>query len=242
MKINDIINEDLQITAMDPNDPKKPVTLTDPTTKVTTTYPDASHLKAGPNGVTIDPNAQADQSKLPVPKVGDTVKTDPNAKPVAEQRGKAPKAHVNFTPEDLSALNHIKDLDELKHRAFELISNEGPASMQPEKIAYFKDRLGELNSRMAVIKMMYDMLLSGEGLGVMGSRHSTDKNAYRNKFVDEDQDENDSIQPGRRNPSIGGNPANSFIRDVQDPKFTKSARGVSESAELTAMLTIAGLR
>jgi len=252
MKINEILKEDQQITAIDPNDPKKPVTVTDPETKVTTTYPDALSLSKNPDG-TVSTNNDPNKKPDAAPQVGDKLKpADPN-KPVAEERGKKAKVHVNFTPEDLGKLNHIKDLGELKQQAFALISNEGPASIQPEKIEYFKNRLEMLNSRMAVIKMMYDMLLSGEGLGVIGSRNSTEKNSYRSKFVDEDQDEDDTIDPDHENLDVGGDKTDRFINDIQDHEFSRSARGhnnnsgqgrasYAESAELIEMLRIAGLR
>ena len=97
----------------------------------------------------------------------------------------------NFTPDDLQALSKIRDLGTLKIRAMELISNPNSTRpMQPEKVAWFQRAVDSKRNPAAIIKLMYDLLLSGEGLGVKGSQYSTKKNNYRTKFGEE--------QTGRR--------------------------------------------
>lgn len=94
----------------------------------------------------------------------------------------------NFTALDLKKLEGIKNLDQLKDKAFELISNpDSGAPMKPEKVAWFKNRLTQLRTPNAVIKMMWDMLLSGEGHGVIGQKHTMGRNSYRQQFGEEEQ-------------------------------------------------------
>ena len=88
----------------------------------------------------------------------------------------------NFTADDIKELEGIKDLATLKARAFALISKPSARPMKPEKVAWFKNRLDSLVSPIAVIKLMYDLLLSGEGQRVIGSRSSMGSNSYRSRF------------------------------------------------------------
>ena len=90
--------------------------------------------------------------------------------------------HDNFTPADLKSLERIRDLPTLKARAKELIKGKPVKRMKPEKIAFFYDRVDQLTSPLAIIKMMYDMLLAGEGHKVIGSKSSMDPNSYRARF------------------------------------------------------------
>ena len=101
----------------------------------------------------------------------------------------------NFTADDIKRLETINDLATLKTQAKQLIKGKPARRMKPEKIAYFYDRVDDLPSRLAVIKMMYDLLLAGEGHKVLGTRHSMDPNVYQRRFgealaVSRDQDEN----------------------------------------------------
>lgn len=93
-----------------------------------------------------------------------------------------PKPAVNFSIEDIKNLEQIENLPILKDRAFALISKPSRRPMKPEKVSWFKSVLDQKNSRMGVIKLMYDLLLSGEGHQVIGSRNSLDPNKYRNTF------------------------------------------------------------
>jgi len=100
-----------------------------------------------------------------------------------EYIGENKKDHPNFTADDLNELNVIRDLPTLKQRAFQLLSN--PTSghpMKPEKVEWFKQALKQKANPASVIKLMWDLLLSGEGNAVKGSRFSTDKNSYRSTF------------------------------------------------------------
>ena len=88
----------------------------------------------------------------------------------------------NFTAADIKELEGIRDLATLKDRAFALISKPSKRPMKPEKVQWFKSRLDSLTTPIAVIKLMYDLLLSGEGQSVIGSRNSMSSNSYRGRF------------------------------------------------------------
>jgi hypothetical protein len=101
------------------------------------------------------------------------------------------KAQINFDVEDLKRLERIRDLPTLKAQAFELISKPSAKPMKPEKVQWFKSALENMNSPMKVIKLMYDLLLSGEGHAVVGSKSSMNPNSYRQRFGEEMAETND---------------------------------------------------
>jgi len=91
----------------------------------------------------------------------------------------------NFTIDDIHRLEQIKDFETLKARAKHLIKGKPARRMKPEKIAYFYNRVDTLTSPMKVIKMMYDLLLAGEGMRTIGSQNSTNPNLYQRRFTEE---------------------------------------------------------
>jgi hypothetical protein len=106
------------------------------------------------------------------------------------------KADYNFSIEDLKRLERIRDLPTLKAQAFELISKPSAKPMKPEKVEWFKGALERMNSPMKVIKLMYDLMLSGEGQSVIGTRSSMNPNSYRQRFGEgENIKEADEISP-----------------------------------------------
>jgi hypothetical protein len=92
------------------------------------------------------------------------------------------KADYNFDADDLKRLERIRDLSTLKTQALALISRPSAKPMKPEKVEWFKNALDRMNSPIKVIKLMYDLLLSGEGHAVVGSRSSMNPNSYRQRF------------------------------------------------------------
>jgi hypothetical protein len=94
----------------------------------------------------------------------------------------ARKPEVNFDVEDLKKLERIRDLPTLKTLAFELISKPSAKPMKPEKVEWFRAALERMDSPLKVIKLMYDLLLSGEGHAVIGSKNSMKANTYRDRF------------------------------------------------------------
>jgi hypothetical protein len=94
----------------------------------------------------------------------------------------ARKAEVNFDIEDIKKLERIRDLPTLKAQALALISKPSERPMKPEKVAWFDAALDRMDSPLKIIKLMYDLLLSGEGHAVIGSKNSMKSNTYRDRF------------------------------------------------------------
>ena len=88
----------------------------------------------------------------------------------------------NFTIDDIRRLEKIKDLETIKAQAKELIKGKPARRMKPEKISYFYNKVDSLTSPFTVIKLMYDLLLAGEGHKVVGSKNSMSPNVYRQRF------------------------------------------------------------
>jgi hypothetical protein len=88
----------------------------------------------------------------------------------------------NFTIDDIKNLERIRDFETLKAQAKELIKGKPARRMKPEKISWFYNRIDTLKNPLAVIKMMYDLMLAGEGNKVIGSRNSMSANSYRSRF------------------------------------------------------------
>jgi hypothetical protein len=101
------------------------------------------------------------------------------------------KADYNFDIEDLKRLETIRDLSTLKTQALALISKPSAKPMKPEKVEWFKNALERMNSPLKVIKLMYDLLLSGEGNAVVGSRSSMNPNSYRQRFSEQGDADSD---------------------------------------------------
>ena len=119
--------------------------------------------------------------------------------PDMSQKGLAEgKADYNFDIEDLKRLERIRDLPTLKTQALALISKPSVKPMKPEKVEWFKNALDNqrMNSPMKVIKLMYDLLLSGEGNAVVGTRSSMNPNSYRQRFGEQGVEEgSEEINP-----------------------------------------------
>jgi hypothetical protein len=103
------------------------------------------------------------------------------------------KADYNFDIEDLKRLEQIRDLSTLKAQALALISKPSAKPMKPEKVEWFKNALERMNSPLKVIKLMYDLLLSGEGKAVVGTKSSMNPNSYRQRFGEQSMAEDKEL-------------------------------------------------
>jgi hypothetical protein len=142
-----------------------------------------------------------------------------------KQQGMAEaKADYNFSIEDLKRLEKIRDLPTLKAMAFALISAPSAKPMKPEKVEWFKGALERMNSPMKVIKLMYDLMLSGEGQSVIGTRSSMNPNSYRQKF-------------GEQGMAEGSQRVDSLVTDA-----LKIMKGSELSDAVSALKTVLGNR
>jgi Gene product 88 len=91
----------------------------------------------------------------------------------------------NFTIDDIKRLEKVRDLETLKAQAKKLIKGKPARRMKPEKISWFYNHIDTLRNPLAVIKMMYDLMLAGEGHKVIGSKNSLSSNSYRQRFGEE---------------------------------------------------------
>jgi hypothetical protein len=136
------------------------------------------------------------------------------------------KSNYNFDIEDLKRLERIRDLPTLKAQALALISKPSTKPMKPEKVEWFKNALENMNSPIKVIKLMYDLMLSGEGHAVVGSTASMNPNTYRRTFGEQDVLE----KLGDNRPSLGSKRDQGKI-----VRKWRNARGMGESGVAEGM-------
>ena len=129
----------------------------------------------------------------------------------------------NFTPDDLVKLQRMGDINAIKQRALELITTKSKRPMRPEKVMWFKKAIASKRTAMDVVKLMYDLMLSGEGHGVVGTSSSMKQNSYRDKFKDNIEN----------NPEEKKTPIGEFILSYYDKETGKFPKG--ETAVLTAV-------
>jgi hypothetical protein len=143
----------------------------------------------------------------------------------------------NFTPDDLQQLQKMTNVDDVKRRAIELITTKSNKPMKPAKIAWFKKAVASKKTPMDVVKMMYDLMLSGDGNAVIGSRGSMAKNSYRQTFGDDDEMDvqitPQGISKAGMTPEKPKTPLGEFILSYFDRETGKFPKG--ETAVLTAV-------
>lgn len=88
----------------------------------------------------------------------------------------------NFTIDDIKSLEKTTDLNAAKAKALALISTQGKHKIKPNKLAWLKHAISGKDSVAGIVKLMYDLMLSGEGHTVIGSRYSTRPNLYQKTF------------------------------------------------------------
>ena len=97
------------------------------------------------------------------------------------------ESSTNFDASDLKGLENIDDLHELKKQAFALITKPSKRPTKPEKVQYAKNQLANMKTPAQVIAYMWQQLLGGEGMRVIGSRHSTQPSNYASRFDNVDE-------------------------------------------------------
>jgi hypothetical protein len=172
------------------------------------------------------------QAKMSGKKKGDKI-DGPDGKEVTLEKD------YNFSPDDLAQLQKMNSVDDVKRRAIELISTKSRKPMKPEKVAWFKRAIASKRTPTDVIKLMYDLMLSGDGNAVIGSRGSMAGNSYRKTFGD-DENETDfapgadaNNSPLSLTPEKPKTPIGEFILSYFDRETGKFPKG--ETAVLTAV-------
>ena len=147
----------------------------------------------------------------------------------------------NFTIDDIKRLEKIRDLETLKAQAKELIKGKPARRMKPEKISWFYNHIDTLKNPLAVIKMMYDLMLAGEGNKVIGSRNSMASNSYRTRFGEQDMAEDNSVVPVHRIGLTVIDPNHPMV-SKRGEQYQKSVRVPGEDREKAINSAIAHLR
>ena len=93
----------------------------------------------------------------------------------------------NFTAADLHHLSQMRDLLQAQQFALKLINTPSQKPLQPAKKSWFEKAIRNATSVQRLSKMMWDLLLSGEGHSVIGSGSSTMPSSYRQKFGETDE-------------------------------------------------------
>jgi hypothetical protein len=88
----------------------------------------------------------------------------------------------NFNAADLQRLNKMTDLNQAKDYAKSLVTRPSKKPMKPNKVAWFSASIDKARSIDELAKIMWSMLMSGEGMPVIGTRSSMDKSSYRKQF------------------------------------------------------------
>lgn len=140
----------------------------------------------------------------------------------------ATRNDVNFDANDLKRLEDINDLGELKRQAFALINNPSERPMKPAKVSWFRQALAGKTNKIAVLKMMYDLMLSGEGNSVIGTATSTVPNSYRAKFGEGEGDAAVGYGPYDRGVADGY-----YGRQPRPHKYVTNAEGKRIPVKLT---------
>ena len=140
----------------------------------------------------------------------------------------AERNDVNFDSNDIKRLEGINDLNELKKQAFSLITKNSDRPMKPAKVSWFKRALISKTNKMAVIKMMYDLMLSGEGHSVIGTATSTAPNSYRANFGEGEGDAAVGYGPYDRGVADGY-----YGRQPKPHKYVTNAEGKRIPVKLT---------
>lgn len=96
----------------------------------------------------------------------------------------------NFTADDIAKMGQISDLNAAKQYALKLITADSKRPMTKDKIGYFTNAIQSKKNTDALVKMLYDMLLSGEGHGVIGTASSTKPSRYRQTYGEETVESN----------------------------------------------------
>lgn len=92
-------------------------------------------------------------------------------------RGTVNETVHNFTIDDIKQLERLNGLEDVKRQAISLVSTPSKRPISPDKQAWLKHEITSKKDKMAVIKLMYDLMLGGEGMKVIGSNSK-----YRRRF------------------------------------------------------------
>jgi hypothetical protein len=108
-----------------------------------------------------------------------TIRQIDSPKRVAESKQ---RRDYNFTVSDLHKLEKMTDIDAARDHVMQLLTAGSRFPMKPEKTAWFKNHIQHIKTIHGLVKMMYDLMLAGEGHKVLGTPQGMGANIYRKRF------------------------------------------------------------
>tara|TARA_B100000941_G_scaffold267803_1_gene224016 strand:- start:58 stop:342 length:285 start_codon:yes stop_codon:yes gene_type:complete len=89
---------------------------------------------------------------------------------------------VNFDLEDIAKVQHAKSFTEAKSNFIKVIERstvgKSKRPISPNKISYYKKRITELDSKLDLVSLFWNMYMVGEGLGVPNSSYQKNFNSW----------------------------------------------------------------
>ena len=137
-------------------------------------------------------NAVITKTLRPVQQDISRVKKNPNIRtPFNKSNESIEEAKdYNFTADDIARIGQMSDINAAKQYALKLITADSTRPMTKDKIGYFANAIQSKKNTDALVKMLYDMLLSGEGHGVIGTASSIKPSRYRQTYGEETMESN----------------------------------------------------
>lgn len=90
---------------------------------------------------------------------------------------------ANFEPDDIKNIENTKDIQKARALAMQAVKGKnGKSTIAANKQQYFARQINNAPSVLKIVELLYQMLLSGEGLGTIGSGKSTQKSSYRQNY------------------------------------------------------------
>jgi hypothetical protein len=92
-------------------------------------------------------------------------------------------AKDNFTIDDIKELEVMTDLQVAKEKAMKMVQGtDTSAKITPAKKQYFMRKINSARTVFQLVDMFYQMLLSGEGHGRIGTKSGMGKSSYRQAY------------------------------------------------------------
>lgn len=158
----------------------------------------------------------------------------------------------NFTIDDIKRLETMTgNIEQLKQSAKQLVSTPSANPIKPEKQIWLKNAIDNKTDPHSIIKLMYDLLLSGEGMQVLGATHN-----YRRKFGDNLEETPIDIDITLADPEIESSPQSSedIMSDIKDMTVNQDSLATNDYQtpqsddeeidimEINRLATLAGIK
>ena len=134
------------------------------------------------------------------------------------------KKSDNFTAADLKSMERMTDINQIKAFAKKLIATPSAKPIKPEKVMWLNRQIDTKRKPIDVIKLMYDLLLSGDGNAVIGSKGSTRNNSYRGTFGEGEEVVEQEIVEDEVNEEEIDEISNNTVKSYINKSFTQMGK------------------